>query len=383
MTRRALLLSKPVRTLAAKSWQARAAACSALIALGQPAQAQRLQVDATALRVSFDTLSPSTSATLSPVLEWHTSRWFLSLNGGIAGFENGDWASQGRADASLMVDPFGPWSASRLELAGLVAGTYHSSNLRTASTRAEVRYHLVSRLVGGWLGASGATGWSSTEGQVLTAAGPTAGLWARYATARAALVFSSLRIQGFWFPEFNARASVVTGALEGLGYAGVRGGAAGSSIPEAQLWGGVSAAIWLGQNLALQLAAGTYPQDLLQTLPAGSYLSAGLRIATSRPAVPSIRPLGRPAYERTDASGLLRFRISEARRVDLVGDWTGWEPVPLERAPDGSWVVRVRLEPGVYRFNLIVDGETWIVPDNVVSIEDGYGGKTGLLIVAR
>lgn len=353
----------------------------ALLALGHSAAAQRLQIDATGLRLSFDTLPAMTSATFSPVLEWQTAPWFVSLNGGIAAFEDGEWSTQGRADISLLLDPFGPLSPSRLELLGLAAGTRHSSNFRTASTRGEFRYHLVGRLVGGWVGASGATGWSSMDSELLTAAGPTAGVWARYGTARAALVFSPLKIQGFWFPELNAKASLVAGPLEAAGYVGWRGGASGSNIPEAVAWGGVTAAFWLGQNLALQAAAGSYPQDLLQALPAGNYLSAGLRIATSRPAVPSVRPLGRPAYERTDGSGLLRFRVSGAQRVDLVGDWTNWEPVPLEPAGDGSWILRVRLRPGVYRFNLVVDGQTWIVPEGVAAIDDGYGGKTGLLII--
>ncbi|GIW51353.1 MAG: hypothetical protein KatS3mg081_0708 [Gemmatimonadales bacterium] len=381
MTRREPSSQRQLRIPRKKHRKAASAACAALLALSQPATAQRLQLDVTGLRVSFDTLSALNSASLSPVLEWQTSRWFAFLNGSIAGFENGDWAAQGRADASLLVAPFGPLSSSRLELVGVAAGTYHSSNFRTASTRGELRYHLLGRLAGAWLGAGAATGWSSAEGALLSAAGPTAGLWARYATARAALVFSPLRIQGFWFPEINARASIVAGPLEAAGYAGWRGGVAGSNVPDATAWGGVTAALWLGNSVALQAAAGTYPQDLLQGLPAGTYLSAGVRIATGRAAVPSIRPLGRPAYERTDGSGLLRFRVSEARRVDLVGDWTGWEPVPMERAADGSWFVRVRLQPGVYRFNLIVDGQRWIVPDGVVAIDDGYGGKTGLLII--
>ncbi len=371
------------RRIPSEKHRALGAVFTAVLAVGQPAAAQRLQVDATGLRISFDTLPALTSATLSPSLEWQTSQWFISLNGGVAAFDDGDWSTQGRADLSLLLDPFGPLKPSRIELVGFAAGTYHASKFRTASTRAEVRSHLLGRTVGAWLGASGATGWSSTDGQLVTGAGPTAGVWVRYATARAAFVFSPQRIEGFWFPELNARASVVAGPFEAAGYAGWRGGAEGSNIPEATVWGGLTAALWVGKKLALQATAGSYPEDLLQALPSGTYLAAGVRIATARPAVPSIRPLGRPAYEKIDGFGLLRFRIPEAQRVDLVGDWTGWEPVPMARAPDGSWILRVQLQPGVYRFNLIVNGQTWIVPDGVVAIDDGYGSKTGLLIVPQ
>ncbi len=64
-----------------------------------------------------------------------------------------------------------------------------------------------------------------------------------------------------------------------------------------------------------------------------------------------------------------------------MGTWTGWQPVPLERAADGRWVIRVTLGPGTYRFNLVIDGERWIVPDGVAAVDDGFGGKTGLLVV--
>ncbi|HUF82390.1 MAG TPA: glycogen-binding domain-containing protein, partial [Burkholderiales bacterium] len=68
-------------------------------------------------------------------------------------------------------------------------------------------------------------------------------------------------------------------------------------------------------------------------------------------------------------------------QVAVVGDWTGWQPVPLQRAADGRWVMRVTLSPGVYRFNVIADGTRWTVPADVAAVEDGFGSKTALLVV--
>lgn len=345
------------------------------------AAAQRLQLDATGVRIRFDTASSFNSASLSPLVEWQADTWFVSLSGGFAGFENGDWATQGRTDLSQLFDPFGPSSLSRVEAAGSLAGTYHSSNFRTASTRAEIRYHLLGRLAGFWAGGVVATGWNSADGEISIAGGPTLGTWARYATTRWAATFSPLRIQGFWFPELQGRASAVIGPLDLAAYAGWRGGAKGSNIPAAVAFGGGSATLWWGRSFALVVSGGSYPSDLLAALPRGRYFSAGLRIASGRAVVPFVRGIGRPTYERLDGSGLLRFRIAGARTVELVADWTGWEPVPMERASDGTWVLRVRLQPGMYRFNLRVNGETWVVPEGVAAIDDGFGGKTGLLIV--
>ena len=69
--------------------------------------------------------------------------------------------------------------------------------------------------------------------------------------------------------------------------------------------------------------------------------------------------------------------------MEIAGDWTGWERVPLTRDDSGRWIVPATLAPGVYRFNLRVDGERWIVPDSVAEIDDGYGGRVGLLIISN
>ncbi len=89
------------------------------------------------------------------------------------------------------------------------------------------------------------------------------------------------------------------------------------------------------------------------------------------------------AYDREREEGALLFRLPGAQRVEVVGDWTDWQPVPMRRLQDGRWTLDVTLPAGVHRFNLIVDGERWIVPAEVPSIDDGFGGETGLLIVTE
>ena len=57
--------------------------------------------------------------------------------------------------------------------------------------------------------------------------------------------------------------------------------------------------------------------------------------------------------------------------------------MPLSQDATGRWIVPVGLAPGVYRFNLRADGERWIVPEGVPQIDDGYGGRVGLLIISN
>jgi hypothetical protein len=345
-----------------------------------PAAAQRWQLDASGTRVRFDTVATLTSGSVGPFLEWQRGGAFTTLSGSVSGFERGDWAAQGRGDLSLLVDPLGPLSPLRLELVGAVAGTYHTRGFRTAATRGELRFHVSGRYVGVWAGSVAGTGWVSSGDALATAAGATTGVWGRYGPTRVGLSFVPLRIEGSWFPEVDLRGSSLAGPVEVAAYGGWRGSPAASGI-DASARGGGSATWWVTQNVALVLAGGSYSSDLLQGLPGGRFLAGGLRLATRRPLVLSVRPVAPPAYRREDGSGRLRFVVPGARRVEVVGDWTQWQPVPMERARDGAWVLNVALPSGVYRFNVILDGEQWAVPSGVASVDDGFGGQTGVFIV--
>ena len=54
---------------------------------------------------------------------------------------------------------------------------------------------------------------------------------------------------------------------------------------------------------------------------------------------------------------------SAATSVAVVGDFNDWKPdsTMLRRTSTGAWTVTVRLEPGRYTYNYLVDGRRWIV----------------------
>lgn len=57
-----------------------------------------------------------------------------------------------------------------------------------------------------------------------------------------------------------------------------------------------------------------------------------------------------------------RFYRRDARRVSLVGDFTGWntEGLPMQPCGDGWWVCRLCLNVGVYQFQYEVDGQRFL-----------------------
>jgi len=79
------------------------------------------------------------------------------------------------------------------------------------------------------------------------------------------------------------------------------------------------------------------------------------------------------------------FYYPPAQSVTVTGDFNDWnaEGVPLKAAgKPGLWETELRLPPGVYSYNFIVDGEL-LVPDPNSSnqMPDGYGGTNSILLV--
>jgi hypothetical protein len=356
------------------------AIAGALLVANPHAAAQRWQVDVAGNSVGYDTAGRITSASLSPLLEWNQRTVYATLSGAVAAFEASQWTSQGHGDLSLLFAPARSLRALRLELVGSADGSVHSSGYRTAGTRGEFRAHVAGRAAGVWIGATAATGWTSAATGIATALGPSVGAWARHGASNATTTWSPYRLQGAWYQQVEGRVTTTVGPVDLMGYAGWRGAPAASGLTNTG-WGGGTATVWVGRQLAIVLSGGSYASDLLQALPQGRYVSAGIRLSRRRPSVWAGSSAPRALYAAEPGAAALRFQVPKASRVDVVGDWTGWQPVPLERDPDGQWVLRARLTSGVHRFNLVVDGTRWIVPDEVAAVQDGFGGRIGLLVV--
>lgn len=349
------------------------------VLVSAPVHAQRWQVDLGASRIRYDTATTVSSLIVAPTVEWSRPTTYALLSGGLATFEGADWTAQARGDFSYLTRP--PRQVPlRFELAGSAGGSVHSTGYRTGTTRGEVRLHVGGRRVGAWAGGAAATGWTSGSADIGSGLGPTAGAWGQYRNWNATVLWTPMYIEGSWFPEVSGRVSASHGPVDLLVYAGWRDAAAGSTV-EPVTWGGGTVALWLSRQIALTVAGGSYPSDLLQLLPRGRYFSVSVRLSSRRPSVWTIPTTGRTVYTAERGVNELRFRVARAGTVALVGDWTGWQPVPLARGADGRWVIRVTLGPGVYRFNLVIDGDRWIVPEGVAAVDDGFGGKTGLLVV--
>ena len=79
------------------------------------------------------------------------------------------------------------------------------------------------------------------------------------------------------------------------------------------------------------------------------------------------------------------FYYPPARQVAVTGDFNDWnvDGVPMQAAgKPGMWTTELRLPPGVYSYNFIVDGEILLPdPDAPNQMPDGYGGTNSILLV--
>ncbi len=117
--------------------------------------------------------------------------------------------------------------------------------------------------------------------------------------------------------------------------------------------------------------------------PAGA--AAPARVAPAPPAATPQLPAASAPRVQVIREVKIFFYYPPAQKVAVTGDFNGWDRdgVPLRHAgKPGLWVTKLRLAPGAYSYNFIVDGDI-LVPDPNAPAQapDGYGGTDSILLV--
>ena len=142
--------------------------------------------------------------------------------------------------------------------------------------------------------------------------------------------------------------------------------------------GTLALSISLGR-LEARVSRGRTAPDPLTLVDAGTQTSAlvGLGVLSfggDRSAVHEVVRSGRPSRVR------VRVTPPPARSVELLGDFSDWVPVALER--DGAaWTGEVEVEPGTYHFGFLVDGEWWIPEGLQGTVPDEWGQTNATMVV--
>jgi hypothetical protein len=139
-------------------------------------------------------------------------------------------------------------------------------------------------------------------------------------------------------------------------------------------------------------SAGSYAIDFTQGYPGGRYASLALRLAPQRDVARRLRaadgaaaPSARAAARITvatipDRRRALRVSAPGARTVEVMGDFTGWQPVALQPSGGGWWRLVTPLTPGTYQMNVRLDGGAWEVPAGSLESVDEFGVRVGVVL---
>jgi hypothetical protein len=69
-----------------------------------------------------------------------------------------------------------------------------------------------------------------------------------------------------------------------------------------------------------------------------------------------------------------------ATRLELMADFTDWQPVSLDRAGSG-WRLERAISAGLHQVSLRIDGGPWIAPSNLPRADASAEAGVGLLTV--
>ena len=133
-----------------------------------------------------------------------------------------------------------------------------------------------------------------------------------------------------------------------------------------------------GGKSRLFAAGGRYGPDPLLDSPAAGSIGAGVSLELAQ--IGSAPELTWEIVENGESTLALALRAGGAERVECVGDFTNWEPVPMLREGD-VWRVTLTVTPGVHHFGFFVD-DGWYVPLEAPGlVEDEWGEAQATIIV--
>jgi hypothetical protein len=345
-------------------------------------------LDAAGSRLQFGGGDASSVVSLAPSVRWEMPRASAYAAGTWATFGKGIWSAQGTLGGSM----YGPVVLGlRPEVGAAMTGTTQEGGGGTNQWFGAARLHYAGARVGVWGGGTLGRAYDGVANQGVTAG--EVGAWARAGTAMAAVTAMPTRIgDSLRHTDVVGAVRVESGAWDAAAFAGWRSWARPDAVPGAT-WAGANVAFWLSDHLALVAGAGTYPIDWAQGLPSGRFATLSVRVAMHRPTAhraigtrllpPGVIPVV-AVFEAVPDSGdrwTLRVQAPPAARVEIMGDFTHWEPVALDRDANGRWSARFPIAPGIHRMNVRVDGGPWGVPPGVPVLHDEFSGAVGMLVI--
>ena len=150
-------------------------------------------------------------------------------------------------------------------------------------------------------------------------------------------------------------------------------------------WGRAQASWALNEQFALVAAGGTRAPEPAMGRVGGNFFSFGVRLASApwiAHALHGARASASAFGVRADgATRIVYVRAPAARTVELMADFTNWQPLRMRHAANDAWELAMPITPGSHRVNVRVDGGEWSAPPGAGTVHDEFNGVVGLLVV--
>ena len=369
-----------------------------IVSIAAPAQAFRGVIDGFADLGGAVLQQPGLAAThvltAGGQFRYATPELALATNGVAAMTPDDRFTGQGVFTASRFAPPTRRW---RWELSGTASAFGLSNQAPAFAWQALAREHWTGSLGGLFIG--GAYGKVTEGGVASEVSGAHAGGYLRFDSwGQDELSMALAYIDAQRAPEtgnrFRYRDALAFWThrarwLELSAGAGARGGDLGGG--KVQSWASGSAVVWLAERTGLVFAGGRALADPARGVPSVRYLSISLRLGGNGPrGGPSLHVRreasddgeGRLDVRSSDDSlRVVAVRLPRATTVELMGDFTDWEAVPMTKLPNGEWTLERWIAPGSHRVAIRIDGGGWTIPPNLPRVADDFGGEAGLVTV--
>ena len=315
-------------------------------------------------------------------------------------FESGNQILQATGAGAWLSSPRGGrW---RLELAGALGAARYAEEPVSGHALGRTRVHVFGERAGGWLGmTTGASFGDSARVPVEIAAAA----WTGQHDLALVGTIAAARLGRYRHLDLLGTARWTRSPLEVEARISIRPWAEGDGTDDRErastgLYGDVSLLIAVSERISIAVSGGSYPSDPLRRLLAASYIDAGVRFrfvgrdvrsASALSDATLAAALGRLTTQTTGQARLeiapagdpriLRVHAPGATSVELMGDFTDWQPATLRQAGAGTWEILLPVTAGVHRVNVRLDGGPWIVPAGARPERSDFGGVVGVVVV--
>jgi hypothetical protein len=140
--------------------------------------------------------------------------------------------------------------------------------------------------------------------------------------------------------------------------------------------------------MAAVIGGGRQPANPARGLPARSYANLGVMLAywpIPKRRVPDASSGATVTAFDVRSAGesqqTLLLRVGGVERVEVMGDFTAWEPKLLARVGRDRWEITLPITPGIHQINIRVDNGKWRPPPGTPTMRDGFNGEVGILVV--